>query len=390
MSEQQSLNNSVDDSGNVARTIEEKPGGNTASNGNDLKQPVTGESSDLDKKKKRFQITSIESENDDVEESDMGSLQHSTENIAVLDQNSDAKTDSNSGNVMPKKKISFQVTSIESKEGRRRGDSNGYDDMDELNESEFLEEEGESPDIALSHVSGNGNGSSRFKVVKIPRYDSKPYMRGGWQCWDFVSVDDAPPSALPYLRECKSDVGEESEQDSVTSSGISEVNSACSGLESKGTNSNIELLIREGSVQQNICETQIQEEKNPSVVKNDFVGNPGSPRVDERVDILINNSSGLGKSFETQTIQSVGTLPQADETILRLQDLSEDEVVAEKIKKAMNQVVQIKTDLLQDVNADVKKLKQIIQQLTNENHRLKEENELLKQKLSNQTKTESI
>lgn len=44
-----------------------------------------------------------------------------------------------------------------------------------------------------------------------------------------------------------------------------------------------------------------------------------------------------------------------------------------------NQVVQIKTDLLQDVNADVKKLKLTIQQLTSENQRLKEENESLRQ-----------
>ena len=53
-------------------------------------------------------------------------------------------------------------------------------------------------------------------------------------------------------------------------------------------------------------------------------------------------------------------------------------------------MVQIKAELLHDVNADVKKLKQTIQQLTNENQRLKEENESLKQRLSNQPKTESI
>ena len=320
MSEQQSLNNTVDDCGNVSRTIEEKPGGNTASGGNDLKQPATGESFDLDKKKKSFHITSIEREDDDVEESDMGnddSLQHSVESVAVLDQNSLSKSDIYAGNTMPKKKISFQVTSIESTEGRRRGDSNGYDDTDELNESEFLEEEGQSPDFALSHASGNGNGTSRFKVVKIPRYDSKPYTRERWQCWDFVSTDDAPPSYLPYLREFKSDVGEKSEQDSVSSSGLSEVSSACSGLDSQGTSSNIELLGHEGSVQQNIgCETRTQEEKNP-VTKTDVVGNPGSPRVGERGDLAINNSSGLGKSFESQIIQSVGILQQADEGTLR-------------------------------------------------------------------------
>ena len=52
--------------------------------------------------------------------------------------------------------------------------------------------------------------------------------------------------------------------------------------------------------------------------------------------------------------------------------------------------MQIKADLLHDVNADVKKLKMTIQQLTSENQRLKEENESLKQRLSNQPKTESI
>lgn len=387
MSEQQPLNNCVDDSVNVARTIEEKPDGNIASCGHDLKQPVTGESSDLDPKKKSFQITSVELDYGTVEKLDEGlygdNLQQSAENIAALEQNSTSKTDTISSNVQPKKKISFQVTSIQSTEGRCRGDSNGYDDVDELNESEFLEEEEESPESTLSHASGNGNGTSRFKVVKIPRYDSKPYTRGRWRCCDFVKFP--PPyavSLLNYLQGFTSEMSEKSDQDSVISGQNSVLSSVSSGLISEGTSSNLDLLGQEDNVLQ---ETQTYEEKNP--IKIDFAGNTPL-RVDERRDLVINNSSGLDKSLESLPTQSVGVL--ADESTLRLQDLSEDEVVAEKIKKAMNQVVQIKTDLLQDVNADVQKLKQTIKQLTSENHRLKEENESLKQKLSNQPKTENI
>lgn len=313
MSEQQPLINSVDDSLNLARTIEEKPDEHTASSGNDLKQPVTSESSELGTKKKSFQITSIRLDHD-VEkpnEDYAKDLQHDSQNLTVSVQNIASKSDAN---VQPKKKISFQVTSIESKEGRRRGDSSGYDDMDELNESEFLEEEGGGTDSSLLDASGNGNGTSRFKVVKIPRYDSKPYNRGRWKCSDFVVPT---PSAKELLRVFSLDVNEKSDQDSAVSGQTSMVSNVYSGPLFKGISSNVELHAIEGSEQQNIaCTTQIHDEKN-LVVKSDFIGNPGpsSPRVDERSDFVINNSSGLGKSAESGLIQSVR--PLADEGILR-------------------------------------------------------------------------
>ena len=151
MSEQH-FNNSVDDTENVAQTVEEKPDGNTSSTGRDLKQPVAGIPFDIviDPKKKGFHITStVELDGDDFDVEVPGSgyadqVQQSAETAAVLEQNSLLlKNDGTSSGVQPKKKISFQVTSIEWKEGRRRCDSN---DEEERNESEILEDEAESPD----------------------------------------------------------------------------------------------------------------------------------------------------------------------------------------------------------------------------------------------------
>ncbi|CAB4025464.1 Hypothetical predicted protein [Paramuricea clavata] len=390
MSEQQHLDNTgVDDCCNVAQIIEEKPVENTANDGNDLKQSVANIDTDVEPKKTTsFQITSVKSDlKYDVEtrpDEGLYAEQPSAENVGVFEQNNSADTTA-INNVQPKKKISFQVTSIESTEGRSRGDSNGYDDMDELNESEFLEEEEANLESTLTHSSGNGNGTSRFKVVKIPRYDSKPYTRGGWRCWDFVKYP--PPSAehlladLPGCSKLISDVNDRAEPESVSSTRNLLASSASSGAVSKPTDVNFDLLSQEGNTRPTIgSEIKNYEDKSGIVTANEFAGNPGSSKLDnDSRDLVINNSSGL-ENPESLPNEPTGTL--TDEATLRL--LSEDEIVAEKIKKAMNQVVQIKTDLLQDVNADVKKLKLTIQNLTSENQRLKEENESLKQRLSNQ------
>ena len=398
MSEQQSLNNTaVDDCSNVVQIIEEKPVENTGNDGNDLKQPVANVDTDVEPKKtKSFQITSInKSGYNDVEISPDEDLyaehismaeQHSAENIGVFEQNNSTHSSDTTAtnNVQPKKKISFQVTSIESTEGRFRGDSNGYDDLDELNESEFLEEEETNPESSLAQSSGNGNGSSRFKVVKIPRYDSKPYTRGRWRCWDFVK--HPPPSAehllsgLPGDSKLTTDVNERPEPESVSSTRNLPF-STISGAAANLADPNSDLLSQDISGQ-----SKNNEDKSAASGVSEFAGNPCSSRLDnDSRDLAINNSS-VPETSEGLANEPTGTL--TDETTLRL--LSEDETFVEKIKKAMNQVVQIKTDLLQDVNADVIKLKRTIQQLTSENQRLKEENESLRQRLANQPRTESI
>ena len=313
MSEQQPLNNTGEDkSANVAEIIEEKPVESTAKDDNDLKQSVASIDTNKEPKKtKSFQITSIKSDYNDVEtgpDEGLYTEQQSTENVGVLDQNnSTSTTDTTASNVQPKKKISFQVTSIESTEGRSRGDSNGYDDLDELNESEFLEEDETNLESALTHSSGNGNGTSRFKVVKIPRYDSKPYTRGQWRCWDFVKYP--PPSAehlLTHLPGCSSDVNDRADPDTVSSSRNLPVSNASSGAVFKPIDVNLDESPNIGS------ETKNEDKISLSITSN--VGGNSCLSDSNSRELVINNSSGLEYS-EGLTNESAGAL--TDEATLR-------------------------------------------------------------------------
>ena len=304
--------------------LKKKPVGNTASDNNDLKQPVAGLDSDVEPKKTRkFHITSIKSDYDvettcRPDEGYDGEQVHSAENVGVLESNiGTARTDTTaSNNVQPKKKISFQVTSIESTEGRSRGDSNGYDDLEELNESDFVEEETDL-ESNLAHSSGNGNGTSRFKVVKIPRYDSKPYTRGRWRCWDFVK--HPPPSAerlLADLPGCSSNVNDRPDHESVNSTRNLLASSASSGAVFKPTDAQIDLPLPDGNTRPNIGnEAKISDEKGAVFVASEFTGNPSSSKLDNNgSDLLINNSSGL-ENFESLANEPTGAL--TDEATLR-------------------------------------------------------------------------
>lgn len=320
MSEQQPLDNTVDNSVNVARIIEEKSVGSTSNDSNDLKQPAANSDANVEPKRTTsFQITGIVSDYGVETTLDEGISieQHSAENVGVFEQNnSTSRTDTTaSNNVQPKKKISFQVTSIESTEGRSRGDSNGYDDMDELNESEFLEEDETNPESSLSHSSGNGNGTSRFKVVKIPRYDSKPYTRGRWRCWDFVKCP--PPSAehlLADLPGCKySDI----EHEPTSSARNLLASSVSSGAVSKPTDSQLDLQpSQDGNTRPNLGgEPRIYEDKGVVFVGNEMTVNVGSSKLDNNGrDSVINNSSEV-ENTESMINESAGAL--TDEATLR-------------------------------------------------------------------------
>lgn len=303
MSEQQPLNNTSSD---VAQIIEGKSVELTK-NDNDLKQAVTIIDTEVEPKKTtRFQITSIESDCNNVEsrpDESSYAEQQVAENVGVFDQNNDVSSADTaaSNNAQPKKKISFQVTSIESTEGRSRGDSNGYDDLDELNESEFLEEEGVSIDPSLTHFSGNGNGTSRFKVVKIPRYDSKPYTRGRWRCWDFVKCP--PPSAEHLLADLPVS-SMKLNSDSVTDRGEPESVSSTRNLVPSGTSSgavfkpvdvNSGLVSLEVNTRPNVGNgTKNYNDKSAVFIANEFGGNPGTAKLDsDSKDVVMNNSSGL-------------------------------------------------------------------------------------------------
>lgn len=79
----------------------------------------------------------------------------------------------------PKKKSAFQITSVTETRAHSRGDSNGYD-VEDLNESDVTEIQIETIEDSTT---GNGNGGSRFKVVRIQ--NKEPYKRGRWLCRDF-------------------------------------------------------------------------------------------------------------------------------------------------------------------------------------------------------------
>lgn len=102
---------------------------------------------------------------------------------------------SNSSAPIPghKKKSSFQITSVIETKARNRGDSNGYDG--DLNESDIVEDDHEEVQVELGFSdvgTANGNGGSRFKVVKLQL--DKSYLRGRWKCHDFPDVESTQSS----------------------------------------------------------------------------------------------------------------------------------------------------------------------------------------------------
>lgn len=108
----------------------------------------------------------------------------------------------------PKKKSAFEITSVTETRAHSRGDSNGYD-LEDLNESDVTEIQVET----IDHPStGNGNGGSRFKVVKIQR--SEPYRRGRWLCHDFDQPSTTSSTSNADTREVPSSAS------TATSSGI--------------------------------------------------------------------------------------------------------------------------------------------------------------------------
>lgn len=112
----------------------------------------------------------------------------------------------------PKKKSSFQITSVTESKIHNRGDSNGYDI--DLNESDIVEEEVE---VELEPVAdpgtANGNGGSRFKVVKIQRNES--YIRGRWKCHDFPDAESTQSSTTSVSASSSTNISSHPSKDSV-------------------------------------------------------------------------------------------------------------------------------------------------------------------------------
>ena len=115
-----------------------------------------------------------------------------------------------------KKKSSFQITSVIETKVRSRGDSNGYDG--DLNESDIVElEENEEVQVELEPFSdpgtANGNGGSRFKVVKLQRNES--YVRGRWKCHDFPDAESTQSSSTSVSATSSTSVSATLSKDSV-------------------------------------------------------------------------------------------------------------------------------------------------------------------------------
>lgn len=112
-----------------------------------------------------------------------------------------------------KKKSSFQITSVTESKIHNRGDSNGYDGELDLNESDVVEEVevelGPVPDPATA----NGNGASRFKVVRIQRNES--YVRGRWKCHDFPDAESTQSSSTSVSTSSSTSISAHQSRDSV-------------------------------------------------------------------------------------------------------------------------------------------------------------------------------
>ena len=113
-----------------------------------------------------------------------------------------------------KKKSSFQITSVIETKVRSRGDSNGYDG--DLNESDIVDEN-EEVQVELEPFSdpgtANGNGGSRFKVVKLQRNES--YVRGRWKCHDFPDAESTQSSSTSVSATSSTSVSAILSKDSV-------------------------------------------------------------------------------------------------------------------------------------------------------------------------------
>lgn len=92
-----------------------------------------------------------------------------------------------------KKKSSFQITSVTESKIHSRGDSNGYDGELDLNESDIVDEVEVELEPFVDPGTANGNGGSRFKVVKLQRNES--FVRGRWKCHDYPDAESAQSSS---------------------------------------------------------------------------------------------------------------------------------------------------------------------------------------------------
>ncbi|XP_068734943.1 uncharacterized protein [Montipora capricornis] len=284
-----------------------------------------------------------------------------------------------------KKKSSFQITSVIETKARNRGDSNGYDG--DLNESDIVDDE---PEVQVElgpfsdpHGTANGNGGSRFKVVKLQRDES--YVRGRWKCHDFPDVESTQSSSTSVSASSSTCVSTLSSKDSVEKSdshSSARINTTSSTvgnhITSDTDSSSLDIPTHGSSVrstasqsnEQNSVQSEINvvSKKKDSEPKMSLVSEP-TKQSESPVAKLPSGLDNLDRLSQegTQSIAAAGLGPGEAEM-----------PIVNKIATAMEQITQIKSDLLSVVNKEVQTLKETISKLTEENLELRLENEKLR------------
>lgn len=123
-----------------------------------------------------------------------------------------------------KKKSSFEITSVTETKVHNRGGSNGYleDELNEHDESDLLDVELE---VEPVDEKANGNGVSRFKVVRITR--NAQYSRGRWECHDFIDSESSSSTSISTATSA-SNIGIHSQKDNSDRQDITNVYSSTS------------------------------------------------------------------------------------------------------------------------------------------------------------------
>lgn len=282
-----------------------------------------------------------------------------------------------------KKKSSFQITSVTESKIPNRGDSNGYDG--ELNESDIVDEVEVELDPFVDPGTANGNGGSRFKVVKIQRNES--FVRGRWKCHDYPDAESAQNSSGSVSATGSTNISTHVSKDSAdkadsfSSTKISNVSNSVGNHPTSETDSHSLDSQTHGSVVK--FTTQVNEQNSNSgeaivaVKKKDSEPRIGAPsEFAKHSDISIARVSSTALDTSDRASPSLeGAQPIAAVAA----SVGEAELpIVNKIASAMEQITQIKSDLLSVVNKEVQTLKETISKLTEENQELKQENEKLR------------
>lgn len=283
-----------------------------------------------------------------------------------------------------KKKSSFQITSVTESKIHNRGDSNGYDGELDLNESDVVEEVEVELEPVPDPATANGNGASRFKVVRIQRNES--YVRGRWKCHDFPDAESTQSSSTSVSTSSSTSISAHQSRDSVdrTDSHSSTKTSITSNSIGNHIASDTEIQSSSethGSVVKSTSTTQANEHSSISgeafvpVKKKD-----SEPRLGVAVELVKQSDSSVAKV--SPAIDNVDRISlEGAQSIVASASVGAIEAempIVNKIASAMEQITQIKSDLLSVVNKEVQTLKETISKLTEENLELKLENEKLR------------